>query len=100
MMLLSMCFCRLVNFIVCYLCVSCKGYITSIGEERSTFSDIFNCNNIVSVRRSFLFILVISCFVLLWNSLGLPYNYFTRNLDDLEFWPQLTICPRAFKKCL
>ena len=32
----------------------------------------------VSVRRGFLFLLVlgIGCVILLWHSMGLPYNYF------------------------
>ena len=35
-------------------------------------------NDVVSVRRCFLFILVlgIGCFISFWHSSGLPYNYF------------------------
>ena len=37
----------------------------------------FTCKNVVSVRGGFLFLLVlgIGCVILLWLSLGLPYNY-------------------------
>ena len=36
------------------------------------------CNHVVSVRRGFLFLLVLvmGCVILLCYSLGLPYNYF------------------------
>ena len=38
----------------------------------------FTCNYVVSVRRGFLFLMVLGmgCVILLWHSLGLPYNYF------------------------
>ena len=37
----------------------------------------FTCNYVVSVRKGFLFllVLVIGCVILLWHSLGLLYNY-------------------------
>ena len=37
----------------------------------------FTYNNVVSVQRGFLFLLVLGmgCVVLLWHSLCLPYNY-------------------------
>ena len=37
----------------------------------------FTCNYAVSVRRGFLFLWVpgMCCFILLWHSIGLPYNY-------------------------
>ena len=37
-----------------------------------------NHNFVVSVRRGFLFLLVlrIGCIILLWHALGFPYNYF------------------------
>ena len=39
----------------------------------------FTCNYVVSVRRGVLFLLVLGmgCVILVWRSLGLPYNYFT-----------------------
>ena len=38
----------------------------------------FSCIYVVSVRRGILFLVVlgIGCNILLWLSLGLPYNYF------------------------
>ena len=38
----------------------------------------FTCNYVFSVRRGFLFLLVLGmgCVILLWHSLGLPYNSF------------------------
>ena len=59
---------------VSYLYVRCRGSITSVGEERAYLS--FNCNYVVSVRRGFLFLLMlwIGCVILLWPSLSLPYS--------------------------
>ena len=39
---------------------------------------LFTCNYVVSVWRGFLFLRVLGmdCVILLWHSLGLPYNYF------------------------
>ena len=39
---------------------------------------LFTCNYVVSVRRGFLFLWVLGMgyVILLWHSLGLPYNYF------------------------
>ena len=34
----------------------------------------FTCNYLISVRRGFLFVLGMGCVILLWPSLGLPYN--------------------------
>ena len=66
--------CRILYSIVIYLYVSCSGSITSVGEERATFT----CNYVVSVRRGFLFIVVLGmgCVILLWHALGIPYYYF------------------------
>ena len=38
---------------------------------------LLNCNYLVSVRRGFLFLWVLGMgfVILLWHSLGLPYNY-------------------------
>ena len=66
--------CRVLCSVVNYLYVSCNGSITSVGEEISNLSAIV----LVSVRRGFLFLLVLGmgCVILLWHSLGLTYNYF------------------------
>ena len=61
----------------CYLCVSCDGSVTLVGEERAIFLLAFTYY-MVSVRRGFLFVLVLGmgCIILLWHSMGRPYNYF------------------------
>ena len=50
-----------------YSYVSFSGLITSVGEEIVNFSTIVNCNYVVSVRGSFLFLLVLGldCVILL-----------------------------------
>ena len=61
-----------------YLYVSCSGSITSVREERELICLLsFTCNYVVSVRRCYLFLLVLGtdCVILLWHSLGFPYNY-------------------------
>ena len=42
----------------------------------------FTCNYVVSVLRGFLLLWVLGmgCFILLWHSLSLPYNYLVRYL--------------------
>ena len=70
--------CRILYSIISYLYVRCSGSVTSVGEERELICRLsFTCNNVVSVRRGFLFLLVlgIGCVILLWYSLVLPYNY-------------------------
>ena len=63
--------------------VSCRilySIVTSVGEERADCSANNSTNNYaVSVRRGFLFLLVLGmgCVILLWHSLSLPYNDFT-----------------------
>ena len=47
--------CRILYSIVSYLYISCSGSITSVEEERAKFT----CNYVVSVRRGFLFLLVL-----------------------------------------
>ena len=62
---------------VSYLYVSCSGSITSVKKERELICLLsFTCNFVVSVRRGFLVLLVLGmgCVMLLWYSLGLPYN--------------------------
>ena len=74
--------CHILYSIVSYLYVSYSESITSVGEERAIFFLLsFTCNYVVSVRRGFLFLLVLGmgCVILLWHSLCLPYNYYTQN---------------------
>ena len=57
--------------------VICIGSITSVGEERELMClHLFTCNHVVSVRRGFLFLLVLGmdCVILLWHSYGLQYK--------------------------
>ena len=63
---------------VSYLYVSCGGSI----KREPIFLLSFNCKYVVSVRRGFLFLfaLDVGCAILLWQSLGLPYNYFTKKV--------------------
>ena len=52
--------CRILYSIGSDLYVSCSGSITSVGEERELiFPLLFTCNYVVSVRRGFLFLLVL-----------------------------------------
>ena len=57
-----------------------------LGKRDLVFLLLFNCNYVVSVQRGFLFLLVLEMGsgFLLWHSLGLPYNYFTR-IDTHNF---------------
>ena len=55
-------------------------------EEREIiFLLSFTCNYVVSVRKGFLFLLVLEmgCVVLLWYSLGLPYILFHYKSESL-----------------
>ena len=58
-----------------------------MGKRELVFLLLFICNYVVSVRRGFLFHLVlgIGCFIVLWHSLGLPYNnsYIPRPISKL-----------------
>ena len=69
----------LYSFVV-YLYVNGSGSITSIGEERAICLLLFTCNYVVSVWGGFLFFWVLGMgyVVLLWRSLSLPYNYFSK----------------------
>ena len=64
--------CRIRYSIVSYLYVSCSG----LGRGLS-----FTYNYVVSVRKGFLFLWVLGmgCVILLWHSLGLPYDYFVKS---------------------
>ena len=48
-----------------------------LGKKGLIFLLSFTCNYVVSVRRGFLFLLVLGVggVILLWHSLGLPYGY-------------------------
>ena len=66
------------NSVVTYLYVRCSRLITWVLKRELIFLLSFTCNYVVSVRRGFLFLLVLrtGCVILLWHSLGLQYNYF------------------------
>ena len=64
--------------VVSYLYVKFSGLITLLGEERELrFLLSLTCNDVVSVRRGFLFLLVlrIGYVILLLHSLCLSYNH-------------------------
>ena len=48
-----------------------------LGKRKLICLLLFTCNYVVSVWRGFLFLWVLGmgCVILLWHSLGLPYNY-------------------------
>ena len=56
-----------------------------LGKRELFFLQCFTCNHVVSVRRGFLFLLVlgIGCVILLWHSLGLPHDYFGAHTRDV-----------------
>ena len=61
-----------------------SGSITSVGEERELICLLlYTCNYMVSVWRGFLFLWVLGMgyVILLWHSLGHPYNYFADKKD-------------------
>ena len=70
--------CLILYSIVSYLLKVVADQLPRLGKRELTYLLSFTCNY-VSVRRGFLFLLVfwIGCVILLWHSLGLPYNYFT-----------------------
>ena len=53
-------------------------YTGSLVSIVALWATCFSCYYVVSVRRGFLFLLVlgIGCLILLWHSLGIQYNYF------------------------
>ena len=78
---------------------------TVVWVERADFSSIdiiiFTLNFVVSVRRSFLFLLElrIGCVILLCHSLGPPYNYFECvSLTHIPCFDQVGCCLRQPKK--
>ena len=70
--------CRILYSIVSCLYLNCSRSITSVGEETANCLLSFACDHVVPGRKGFLFLWVlgVGCFILLWHSLRLPYNYF------------------------
>ena len=88
--------CRILYSIVSYLiCVSCSGSITMAGEERANLSaiDYLRYMYLVSVRRGFLFLLVLGmgCVILLWHSLCIPYNHLGQTQVQFVFYHRLKL---------
>ena len=74
----------LYSFVV-YLYVNGGGSIASVGEGWAICLLLFACSCVVSVWRGFLFLRVLGMgyVVLLWRSLSLPYNYFSKYMTIL-----------------
>ena len=71
--------CRILYSIVSYLYASCSGLIISAGEERANLSAIIYLQLCGFCSERFtlpLWVLGMDWVILLWHSLGLPYNYF------------------------
>ena len=60
--------------IVSYVLYAVADQLSRLGKREIVFLLLFTCNFVVSVRRRFLFLLVLGlgCFILLWHSLDLP----------------------------
>ena len=60
--------------LVSYLLYAVAEQLSRLGKRELVFLLLFTCNFVVSVRRRFLFFLVlgISCVILLWHSLDFP----------------------------
>ena len=60
--------------IVSYLLYTVADQLPRLGKRELVFLLLFTCNFVVSVRRRFLFFLVLGmgCVILLWHSLDLP----------------------------
>ena len=69
---------RILYSFVSYLYVTVADQLPWWWERELICLLLFTCNYVVCVRRGFLFLclLGIGCVILLWYSLGLPYNYF------------------------
>ena len=82
--------CRILYFDVSYLCmyaVADQLHVPRLGKRGLNCLLSFTCNNyVVSVRRCFLFLLVLGmgCVLLSWHSLGLPYNHFAKRVNSLS----------------
>ena len=70
--------CHILYSVVIYLYVSCSGILPRLGKGELILLLSFACNDVVSVRRGFLLVLVMGSVILLWHSLGLPYNYLSK----------------------
>ena len=59
-----------------------------LGKRELIFLLLFTCNYAVSVRRGFLFLLVLGMgyVILLWHSLSLPYNYFIIEKVEMDIF--------------
>ena len=72
--------CRILYSFVSYLLKAVADQLPRFGKRELICLLSLTCNYVVIVRRGFLFLLVLGmvCFfyILLWHSLGLPYNYF------------------------
>ena len=57
-----------------------------LGKQELFFLSSFACNYVVSVRRGFLFLLALGmgCVILVWHSLGIPYNHFLIRIHVAE----------------
>ena len=75
--------------IVSYVLYAVADLLPRLGMRELICLLSFTCNCVISVRRGFLFLLVLwmVCVILLWHSLGLPYNYF----DLSHFVPDLSV---------
>ena len=75
--------CHIFNSFVVYLYVSGGGSITWLGKRELIGLLLFTCNYVVTVWRGFLFLWVLGMgyVIIMWHSLILPYNYFTKTLD-------------------
>ena len=77
--------CPILSSSVSVLYLSCSRSITSVWEERELICLLsFTCQYDVSFRRCFLFLWVLemSCVILLWHSLRLLYNYYVIKLFE------------------
>ena len=57
-----------------------------LGKREQIYLLLFTCNNVVSVRRGFLFLWVLGMgyVILLWHSLRLLYDYFVLLFSDVS----------------
>ena len=62
-------------------------HLPRLGKRELICLLLFTCNYVVSVWKGFLFLWVlgIGYVILLWHSLGLPYNYFKLLLKNVAF---------------
>ena len=78
-----------------------KDKLPRLGKRELICLLLFTCDYVVSVRRSFLFLLVLGtgCVILLWLSLSIPYNCFYEhktiilNCESLSMYGQSASVP-------